>query len=127
MKSPRILSLLLVAGLSGCVIVADGDDWDDHDNWRETQSYNRAAIADLALGTPVNEVRERLGAPEFSEGVSQNGRDFLVLRYRTQHRHSDGDTTADETTPLVFENGRLVGWGDVALQSIPGIARHAYN
>jgi len=127
MRKQLVLSIILGTSMSGCVIVADGDDWDDHENWRETQEFNRATIADLTLGTSLNEVRDRLGTPEFSEGVNQQGRDFLVLRYRTQHRRSDGDTTADETTPLVFENGRLVGWGDVALQSIPGLADASYN
>ena len=121
------LAVALGAGLSGCVIVADGDDWNDDADWRQTQDFNRAAIADLTLGTSINEIRDRLGTPEYSEAVNQQGRDFLVLRYRTQHRHSDGDTTTDETTPLVFENGRLVGWGDVALLSIPGLEQARYN
>jgi hypothetical protein len=34
------------------------------------------------------------------------------LFYRTQRKHSDGETTRDETTPLVFRDNRLIGWGD---------------
>ena len=33
---------------------------------------------------------------------------------RTHRTHSDGDTTRDETTPLVFEDGKLVGIGERA-------------
>ncbi len=119
-----LLPVALLGALSGCIIVADGDDWDDDyrdDNWRETQKYNREAIADLRLGSSIDEIRNQLGSPEMSEAVNTDGREFVILRYRTQHRHSDGDTTRDETTPLVFENDRLVGWGDVAIRSIPGL------
>lgn len=46
------------------------------------------------------------------------GRRHRVLFFRTQHRHSDGETSRDETTPLVFRNDTLIGWGDDVLASI---------
>lgn len=39
----------------------------------------------------------------------------MILRYRTHHRHSDGETTRDETTPLVFVDGTLAAWGEASL------------
>jgi len=30
--------------------------------------------------------------------------EYRVLYYRTQRLHADGDTTKDETTPLIFKN-----------------------
>ena len=64
------LAVALGAGLSGCVIVADGDDWNDDADWRQTQDFNRAAIADLTLGTSINEIRDRLGS-KLSTGNKQ--------------------------------------------------------
>jgi hypothetical protein len=123
----RILKLLTTAGLmailSGCIIVTDRDDfdWDDSDDsggWQQQQRDNREAIAALDLGASLESVRSRLGQPSFSEAVSKDGTDFLILRYRTHHRHSDGDTSIDETTALVFKQGVLAGWGDSAMKSL---------
>jgi len=33
------------------------------------------------------------------------------LFYRTRRTEADGETSRDETTPLVFKNNELVGWG----------------
>ncbi|MDX1569614.1 MAG: DUF3192 domain-containing protein [Xanthomonadales bacterium] len=120
MKNHRslLLGLGCVIALSGCVIVTDRDDWEDsdRDSWSERQRDNREYIADLRLGTPVEHVRSDLGRPDFSESfIDDQGSQVLVLRYRTHHRHSDGETTADETTPLVFINDELIGWGENAL------------
>jgi hypothetical protein len=121
----RVLTTLsAIALLSGCVIVTDRDDWDDDwdgDNktsWQHEQDNNREAIAGLNLGESVAVIRERLGKPEYSEAFTRDGHQYLVLRYRTHHRHSDGETTQDETTPLVFEDELLVGWGESVLANM---------
>ncbi|HBO12182.1 MAG TPA: hypothetical protein DD491_05290, partial [Halieaceae bacterium] len=54
---------------------------------------------------------DRLGTPADSEAFTRDGEEFRVLFYRTRHRHSDGETSRDETTPVVFRNDELVGWG----------------
>ena len=36
---------------------------------------------------------------------------FEVLYYYTEKKRNDGKITDDELTPLVFEEGRLMGWG----------------
>ncbi|HEX4872093.1 MAG TPA: DUF3192 domain-containing protein [Nevskiaceae bacterium] len=112
------LALLSLSLLGGCVIAVGGPYDEDgphaHDHAREEQR-NREAIAGLALGTPVDEVRGRLGEPAFSEALTVAGKELRVLRYRTHRTHQDGDTTRDETTPLIFEDGRLTGFGEAAL------------
>ncbi|MCG8464475.1 MAG: DUF3192 domain-containing protein [Xanthomonadales bacterium] len=113
----KISLLALVSSallLGGCVIHVD-DSYDDEPNWREQQRDNQAQIQLLELGTSVQEVRERMGPADVTEAFQADGRDYRILRYRTQHRHADGETTPDETTPLLFENGRLVGWGTIAV------------
>ncbi len=111
-----LAAILLTFSLSGCIVVGGGDwDNDQHDNWREHQRENLRIINQLELNDSRQSVIEQLGAPDFSEAFSKKDDSYRVLFYRTQHEHSDGETTKDETTPLVFKNDRLIGWGQDAL------------
>ena len=114
MTANLIKAVIATTLLTGCVIVTDRDDWDDSDDWRNRQETNREYIADLALGLSINDVRADLGSPDLSEAYREGNDNIVVLRYRTQHESSDGETTRDETTPLVFVNGELKGWGERA-------------
>lgn len=107
----------LALSLSGCVIIGPDGDWGEKD-WEETQRDNRTAIARLEINTLRSEIINRMGPPSFSEAFSQDGDDYRVLYYRTQHRKSDGETTKDETTPLVFKNEKLIGWGEKSVSSL---------
>ena len=117
-----LLILPLSLALSGCVIVADGD-WDDDDysssSWKAEQRQNREKISNLSLGLQRSEVIEQMGTATFTEAfTADNGSGYQVLYYRTHREHGDGETTKDETTALVFENDKLIGWGNDALQRI---------
>lgn len=123
----KTIAMVLVAGLaSGCVLhvsedgVSSGYDGDWGDSWRDRQERNRKAIARLELGTPVDEVEHELGSPDFSEAFVGADGEYRVLFYRTHHRHSDGDTTRDETTPVVFRDGRVYGFGDDVYGQLTG-------
>lgn len=113
---PLLLATALVTSLSGCVFaIGDRSDFHDSGNDHEqTEARNRSAIATLALGSPIADVQTRLGTPDFAEAVRGKSGEYRVLRYRTQRMHSDGDTTKDETTPLIFLDGKLHGIGDAA-------------
>jgi hypothetical protein len=111
----RIFMIAVVIGvaaaLSGCVINITDEDargW----NHETKELRNRDYISHLALGTPMESVRGTLGEPDFSEAWLEQGEEVRVLRYRTHRTHADGDTTVDETTPLVFKAGKLVGIGE---------------
>ena len=108
---------IITLTLTGCVIVNGEPGWHSSD-WEDEQRENREAIAALEIGMERQDVVGRLGTPNFSEGFTRDGDDFRVLFFRTQHRHSDGETTRDETTPLVFKNDSLIGWGHEVLASI---------
>ena len=117
-----LLILPLSLALSGCVIVADGD-WDDDDytssNWKAEQKQNRQNINNLNLGLERSEVIAQMGVATFTEAfTAESGSQYQVLYYRTHREHGDGETTKDETTALVFENDKLIGWGNDALQRI---------
>lgn len=108
--------LLFTLALSGCVII--DSDHVDKDDWRETQRVNRETISQLELGLSRTAVLDKLGAPFDSEAFTDGDDEVRVLFYRTRHAKSDGETTRDETTPVVFRNGRLVGWGDAVYSSL---------
>ncbi len=116
-----VAAILLTLSLSGCIVVGGGD-WDNdrHADWREHQRENLRIINQLEINDSRNYVVEQLGAPDFSEAFAKDSDSYRVLFYRTQHRHSDGETTKDETTPLVFKNDRLIGWGHDALATARG-------
>lgn len=107
----------LVGLLSGCVYINGEGGWSSVD-WEDEQEENRRVIAQLDIGTMRSEVETRLGTPNSSEAFTLDGEEYRVLFFRTKHRHSDGKTTRDESTPLIFKNDRLIGWGHDVLASI---------
>lgn len=109
---------LLVLAVTGCVYVDGKYAGEDHDDWRSEQRDNRAMISRLDVGMERSAVLERLGTPADSEAFDLNGEEVRVLFYRTQRTHSDGNTTRDETTPLVFRNDLLVGWGQAVYEEL---------
>lgn len=119
------LKVLTVAtammALSGCV-VAIGDkgasDSSNNSSWKKAQKLNNQVISQLNLGAELASVRGQLGTPDFSESFRDAGNETVVLFYRTHHEHSDGDTSKDECTPLVFKNGVLTGWGEKAYRQL---------
>jgi hypothetical protein len=105
------LVALLSLAATGCVYVnGENVGWDD--DWQKEQRINRNEISKLEIGTTRGAVIERLGTPTDSEAFTHEGEEVRVLFYRTQRKHSDGETTRDETTPLVFKNDLLIGWGN---------------
>lgn len=120
MNTPlKLLSVLTFSAiLSGCVIaVGDRDDESNGNaDWEKIQQYNLGYINQLSLGTEATAVRKSIGAPAFVELFTKNGQQVEVLFYRTQHERSDGETSKDECTPLVFKQGVLVGVGAKAYQ-----------
>ena len=113
-------SALLGLMLSGCVLSIHDDDGDwnnDGDHWRARQERNKQAIDHLELGRSVSSVIDELGEPDMTEAFRRDGQPYKVLLYRTSRVHGDGRTSRDETTPLVFADGKLVGWGQSAIDN----------
>lgn len=100
--------------LQGCVIAVNTDEerWSD---WRKEQNRNEARIRGLEMGVGLAAVEEELGNPDFVDTFMRDGVNYRVLYYRTRKVHGDGRTTRDETTPVVFADGKLVGWGESAV------------
>ena len=108
-------TLLLATSLSGCVIAIGNDAFDNEEEWQQRQSRNINYIQHLDLGRGMASIEADLGNADFVESFQRDGDDFRVLYYRTQRVHDDGKTTMDETTPLVFIDRELVGWGHSAI------------
>jgi len=49
--------------------------------------------------------------PYRTEILQGKEKTFEVLYYYTDVKKDDGAITDDELTPLVFDNGKLIGWG----------------
>lgn len=83
----------------------------DEMDWEDRQVYNSQKMTDLSLGQDITEVKSLLGKADFSEAKEVQGAQLQVLFYRTHHQKSDGITTKEECTPLIFKNNKLMAWG----------------
>ncbi len=114
-RSAAAITVITLA-LGGCVVIDSDGTHFNTDSWEREQRENREAIAALDIGMERSQALSGLDAPAYSEAFTRDGDDYRILFFRTQRAHADGDTTKDETTPLVFKNDVLIGWG-----------REAYN
>ena len=74
---------------------------------------NNSNLLRLEIGMPKEQVMSIMGKPDLNEAYqSLYGKPVVILFYYTQRKWADGNTTKDECTPVVFENGKLVGRGD---------------
>lgn len=112
----------LVVWLSGCVVAIGNDGPESRDSeWAEIERDNRRAIDSLRLGMGFREAQAAMPhEAEFSEAFSLQGTAYRVLFYRTQRVEGDSITTRNETTPLIFANGELAGWGESAWFDVTG-------
>jgi len=117
MFAKTLIAAALAVTLSGCVIAVDGDhDYSEDSNWKKTQRFNQEQVNKLQMGMSADDIRTLMGAPDFSESFTKDGETVQVLFYRTHHEKSDGKTTKEECTPLIFKQNRLTGWGEKAYQ-----------
>ncbi|MEM1081479.1 MAG: DUF3192 domain-containing protein [Pseudomonadota bacterium] len=117
-----ITAVLAIVWLSGCVIAVgnDGDSRSDG-SWQDRERDNRNAIEQLQTGMTYGQVRDWMPhQAEFTESFQADEITYQVLFYRTQRVQADGRVTRDETTPLVFADGFLIGWGEQVWFDITG-------
>src|SRR5690606_10358996 len=80
-------------------------------SWQERETFNLKQIGRLNLRAPRDAVTRLLRSPDISEAQVPDRRDLLVLFYRPHHVKSEGITTRDECTPLLFEAAGLIACG----------------
>ncbi|MBT1443239.1 DUF3192 domain-containing protein [Shewanella sp. JM162201] len=111
-KAPVVIGSVFAAYLAFVGVVAIGyEPTPDDMDWEDRQVFNNKALAELAIGQDLVSVKSLLGSPDFSEAKSIKDSAMQVLFYRTHHEKSDGVTTKDECTPLIFKNNQLIAWG----------------
>ena len=83
----------------------------------DRQSNNKQYIGKLTLEKfNFEQAKEELGGPDITEAKKVDGNRFQVMFYRTQHMKSDGFTSQDECTALLFKNGSLIAIGKSAYE-----------
>ncbi|MUH71742.1 DUF3192 domain-containing protein [Psychrosphaera haliotis] len=99
------------------------EDNPDQMRWDDRQAYNKKYINELSIDEPIFKERiiQSLGSPDITEAKILNGETFQVMFYRTKHEKSDGITTKDECTPLLFKDGKLIAWGISAFEQFDAI------
>lgn len=122
----QTISGLLVILLVGCVPIINLDD---------VRAKNASSLLKLNIGMDKQGVLQIMGTetiqtytgdnifdphyykdkkipnPYRTEIVREDDKNFEVLYYYTDIKKQDGAITNDELTPLVFDNGKLIGWG----------------
>jgi hypothetical protein len=117
----KIIAIILVAlgayGIFVTLVVNFYDDSPANMQWEDREAYNQQFITKLELEKfNFNSAIEQLGSPDITEAKIVNESRYQVSFYRTQHVKSDGITTQDECTALLFTNGILTAIGKTAYQ-----------
>lgn len=111
----RIFLALAAYGIFVLLVMTFYDDSPDKMKWEDREAYNKQFIAKLQLDQfTFEQAIEQLGSPDITEAKKVLDDKFQVMFYRTQHVKSDGITTQDECTFLLFINGALkeIGLGN---------------
>jgi len=91
------------------LVVTFYDDSPSNMKWEDREAFNRQFISKLKLGEyKFEQALTDLGSPDITEAKKVDSTNFQVLFYRTQHMKSDGITTLDECSFLLFVDEVLV-------------------
>ncbi len=113
----RILLALAAYGVFVALVVTFYDDSPSNMKWEDREAFNRQFIANLQLDKfSFDQALIQLGSPDITEAKKVATDNYQVLFYRTQHMKSDGITTQDECTALLFKNGLLAAIGNTAYE-----------
>lgn len=141
----NILILILSLCLSGCIPLLIGAGVgagvaSSRKSISQTTAVNRTNLLKLFLGISKDEAISIMGTkpmganytelsgkrkitrgititnPYRSEVLQGKDKTLEVIYYVTDDKNNDGAISDDELTPLVFDNGKLIGWGWSFLQ-----------
>lgn len=102
MKKLLLISIIFIAGCPGSPIQTESE-----------ANKNRKAMIGLIPGVTKNDVLEIMGEPRKTEFYISKGVNLEFWFYLTEGTTSrDRRMIETNFTPLVFENGKLIGWGN---------------
>jgi hypothetical protein len=115
-NKPSKVTILLLGGFCAYLIFAavmmtvyepqpGQKDWDDR------QAYNLQQLSHIKLGQTLDEIVTLMGEADFVEAKTFDGKTLQIMFYRTHHIKGDGITTKDECTPLLFDDEKLIAFG----------------
>ena len=109
---------LAVYGIFVALVMTFYDDSPAKMQWDDREAYNRQFIGKLQIEKfTFEQAIQALGSPDITEAKKMSDANYQVMFYRTQHVKSDGITTQDECTALLFKNGVLNGIGNSAYEN----------
>ncbi|MDX3773247.1 DUF3192 domain-containing protein [Chromatiaceae bacterium AAb-1] len=87
-------------------------------NWQDREAFNARIINKLDPQEQhlQDDIIKRLGVPDITAALKQQNTIYQLLYYRTHWKVADGITTADECTPLLFRDRKLIAKGDAAIE-----------
>ena len=125
----RILLVLLCLGLTGCVTTMSDIITPNRENLLKLSiGMNKEEVINImpkGKGTVVPFAGPYTGLinkgitinnPYRSEILQGKDKTLEIIYYVTDIKKNDDAITDDELTPLVFDNGKLIGWGWEFLQ-----------
>jgi hypothetical protein len=120
MQKKYLVLLLLVLAYPGFTWLATHY-YPDNPNkmvWDDREAFNRKFIQaiDLSKSLQQQEISKVLGGPDITEAILSDSGLHQIFYYRTLRAISDGITTRDECTPLLFLNRQLIAVGEQAEQ-----------
>ena len=85
--------------------------------WSDREAFNRKFISQLNDRSTLlqKDVIHTLGGPDITEAVKVGDDVYQLMYYRTKRSISDGITTTDECTALLFKNQQLVALDSKAI------------
>jgi hypothetical protein len=112
-----LAGLALYAALTSSVLLFYKDD-PEQMNWQDRESFNAKYIYKLDLTKTIarDQVIDYLGGPDITEAKRQQQQIYQVLYYRTHRTKTDGITTKDECTAILFKNQQLIAIGETAVE-----------
>jgi hypothetical protein len=86
--------------------------------WSDREAYNRKYIDQLTTASqlPQQDLIAKLGGPDITEAEKIGSDVYQLMYYRTKRSVSDGITTTQECTALLFKNQQLIALDSDAVQ-----------
>jgi len=125
MKQKFIIRAIIAMALYVVGFVLVMQFYDDNPSkmqWEEREDYNRSFLTKVQLNIfTFDEALQQLGSPDITETKRIGDDYYQVTFYRTHHVKSDGITSQDECTPLLFKNNVLLVTGKNAYESFKNL------
>ena len=122
----KVISLIAIAllayGIFVALVVTFYDDSPTKMQWEDREAFNKQYVAKVKLDQlTFDQIILDLGSPDITEAKKVNSDKYQLMYYRTQHVKSDGITTEEECTALLFKNNTLNAIGHSAIEEYQSI------